>query len=128
MPPGTQDRLSALIQLSALLAADPQRYPVGSSISVPVAIQKPPSVLEWSFVVGEEETLENMMNGKTLKTVRLTHESTGDTDTRMELWLAPALEYLPARLRMEESNGDSLDLSVQQAFGIEVIRSVPDSP
>lgn len=126
MPPGTQDRLSALVQLSALLAADPKRYPLGSSISLPVAIQKPPSVLDWSFVVGEEETLENMMNGKTLKTVRLTHESTGNTDTRMELWLAPALEYLPARIRVEEPNGDFLELMVQQAFGLEVTRSVPD--
>lgn len=128
MPPGTQDRLSALIQLSAMLAADPKRYPLGSSISLPVAIQKPPTVLEWSFVVGEEETLQNVMGDKTLKTVRLTHESTGETDTRVELWLAPALEYLPARLRVEESNGDTLELTVQQAFGLEVTRSVPSFP
>lgn len=127
MPPGTQDRLSVVVQLAALLAAEPGRYPLGTAINLPVAIQNPLSVLEWSFVVGEEESLTGL-NGKPLKTVHLTHESTGDTDTRMELWLAPALEYLPARIRVAEANGDTIDFTVQQAFGTEVIRSLPDSP
>ncbi len=128
MPPGTQDRLSLIMQLAALLAGEPGRYPVGTTITLPVAIQNPPSVLEWSFVVGEEEVVPGMINGKPLKTIHLTHESTGETDTRMELWLAPALEYLPARIRTVEANGDTVDYAVHQAFGTDVIRSLPDSP
>lgn len=127
MPPGTQDRLSVIVQLAALLAAEPGRYPLGTTISLPVATPNPPSVLEWPFVVGEEESLAGM-DGKPLKTVHLTHESAGSTDTRMELWLAPALEYLPARIRIAEANGDTLDFTVQRAFGTEVIRSLPDQP
>jgi hypothetical protein len=30
-------------------------------------------------------------------------------DQRVELWLAPALGYLPARIRITEANGDYID-------------------
>lgn len=120
MPPGTQDRLSLIVQLSSLLAAEPERYPPGSSITLPLASANPPSVHEWSFVVGQEEQMVEGMSGKPLRTVHLVHEPTQDGDTRMELWLAPALEYLPAHVRIIEPDGDSVDFVVHQAYGVEV--------
>ncbi|MET4577854.1 DUF3108 domain-containing protein [Ottowia thiooxydans] len=123
--PGTQDRLSLIVQLGALIAGDPKRYPPGSTITLPIAVPNPPAVLEWSFVVGpEEQTIEGMA-GKPLRTIHLTHEPAQPTDARMELWLAPSLEYLPARIQVTEANGDLLDFVVQQAFGVQVQRPIP---
>ncbi len=125
MPPGTQDRLSLIIQLAALFAADPDRYPPDSTISLPVATAAPPSVQTWSFVVGTEKQAIDGLRGTPLNTIHLLHEPTQDTDTRMELWLAPALEYLPARVRIAQPNGDSFDFTVDRAFGTEVQRALP---
>ncbi len=125
MLPGTQDRLSLLVQLGALIAGDPKRYPPGSTITLPIAVPNPPSVLEWSFVIDQEEQTIEGMAGKPLRTIHLTHEPANATDARMELWLAPSLEYLPARIQVTEANGDLLDFVVQQAFGIQVLRPIP---
>ncbi|WP_431777817.1 DUF3108 domain-containing protein [Ottowia caeni] len=125
MPPGTQDRLSLIIQLAALFAADPDRYPPGSTISLPVATAAPPSVQTWSFVVGPEKQNIEGLRGTQLQTVYLVHEPAQDTDTRMELWLAPALEYLPARVRIAQPNGDNFDFTADRAFGTQVQRSLP---
>lgn len=125
MPPGTQDRLSLIIQLAALFAADPDRYPPGSTISLPVATAAPPAVQTWSFVVGQDKPNIEGLGGTPLPTIHLVHEPAQDTDTRMELWLAPALEYLPARVRVAQPNGDNFDFTVARAFGTQVQRSLP---
>lgn len=125
MPPGTQDRLSLIIQLAALFAAEPDRYPPGSTISLPVTTASPPSVLTWSFVVGQENQDIEGLRGTQLRTIHLVHEPSQDSDTRMELWLAPALEYLPARVRIAQPNGDNFDFTVDRAFGTQVQRSLP---
>ena len=30
-------------------------------------------------------------------------------DTRLELWIAPSMNYLPVRIRVTQSNGDFVD-------------------
>jgi hypothetical protein len=59
-------------------------------------------------VVSAEDTIT--VPGGTLRAIKLTREPGGDYSTKAELWLAPALAYLPAHIRLSESNGNVLDL------------------
>jgi hypothetical protein len=103
--PGAQDRLSLLFQLAALWAGDPQRFPEGSTLAVQtVGAREAPT---WLFEVGGSETLS--LPGGELQGIRLTRSPVGEYDQRVELWLAPALGYLPVRLRLTQANGDWLD-------------------
>lgn len=102
---GAQDRLSILIQLGALIASAPERYPSGSSVSLQTA--GPRDAATWQFTVQARETLT--LPGGDLPTVKLVRQPRQEYDQTVELWLAPALGYLPARIRITEHNGDFID-------------------
>lgn len=103
---GAQDKLSALLQLSAMVASEPVRYPAGATISFQAADAHRAEL--WTFKVGATEPLD--LPGGTLGTTKLTKEPTVEFDQRIEVWLAPTLQYLPARLRITEANGAVADL------------------
>ena len=102
---GAQDRLSILVQLAALVGSAPNRYAPATTITIQTI--GPRAADTWLFTVGETETL-NLPGGEqaTLKLVRNPRE---EFDQKVELWLAPALGYLPARVRITEPNGDFVD-------------------
>lgn len=102
---GTQDRLSVALQLGALLNARPQSYPAGSTIRLPVTDAS--QVELWEFLVGPEENLA-MVSGD-VQVIRLTRQPRRPGDRKVEMWLAPKLSFLPARLRVSEANGDFID-------------------
>jgi len=106
LQPGAQDKLSALLQLSALAAGAPERYTAGSSIRFQAADAHRAEL--WNFKVGNMETLD--LPGGTLSALKFTKEPTVDFDQRIEVWLTPTLQYLPARLRITEANGTFADL------------------
>jgi Protein of unknown function (DUF3108) len=107
--PGAQDRLSVLMQLGALLAGAPARYPAGASITLQTA--GPRDAEDWQFTVAGPETL-TLPSGETA-TVKLSRAPRREFDQRVEVWLAPALGYLPARLRITQANGDFVDQQLQ---------------
>ena len=109
---GTQDRLSVLIQLGALLAGDARRYPPASVIELPAAHANGPG--QWRFTVIGPETEAAM--GRALDSVHLLHEPQGADDARIDVWLARQVEYLPVRLRITEANGDTFEHTVQTAY------------
>lgn len=106
---GTQDRLSVFIQLGALLAAAPDRYPVGTQIHIATVSARAADV--WAFSVEGPETLE--LPAGTLATLKLQRLPRQEYDQKAELWLAPQLGYLPARIRLTQTNGDFADLRLQ---------------
>lgn len=106
---GTQDRLSVFLQLAGMVAAAPQRYPTGATISVPTASTR--GLQTWVFQVHDTPRLD--LPAGVLETVRLERLPQGGRDQKAELWLAPALGYLPVRIRLNESNGDYADLRLQ---------------
>jgi hypothetical protein len=107
---GAQDRLSVFIQLGALLAADPERYPAGTRIAMTTVSAR--NVQEWVFTVEGPQTLD-LPVGQTpaLKLQRLPREA---DDQKAELWLGTALDYLPVRIRLSEDNGDFADLQLDE--------------
>ncbi len=103
--PGAQDRLSLLLQLGARIAARPQAYPAGARFEVQTATTR--DALIWRFrVEGHEELL---LPGGHLSTLRLVRLPLGEFEPEMTLWLAPALDYAPVRLRLTHRTGDHLD-------------------
>ncbi|RYF80752.1 MAG: DUF3108 domain-containing protein, partial [Comamonadaceae bacterium] len=109
--PGAQDRLSVILQLSALLAGDPQRYPPGSSFSVQTA--GPRDAEMWQFSIDGDETLETPAG--TYQTRKLTRLPRKDYDQKIELWLAPELGWLPVRIRQTQANGDFADMQLRSS-------------
>lgn len=104
--PGAQDRLSMFIQLASMLAADPARYTPGTQITLTTVSAR--NADRWTYSIEAPETL-NLPVGATptLKLLRLPRR---DYDQKAELWLAPSLGYLPARIKLTQSNGDFADL------------------
>ncbi len=105
LEPGAQDQLSLLIQLGAMVAAGPQRFPPGTR--VPFQAIGPRSAESWVFTVGESEKLT--LPGGELMALKLSREPAVEFGSRAEVWLAPDLGYLPARIRVTEHNGDTVD-------------------
>jgi hypothetical protein len=103
---GAQDKLSALLQLSALVGGEPERYSPGTVISFQAADAH--RAEPWQFKVGSLEPLE--LPGGTLNSLKLSREPTLQFDQRIEVWLAPEAHYLPVRLRITEANGAFADL------------------
>jgi len=105
---GAQDRLSVFIQLGAMLAAAPERYPSGTQITLTTVGVR--SADRWTFTVEGPETLD-LPAGPTpaLKLQRVPRQDR-DYDQKAELWLGTQLGYLPVRIRITQANGDYADL------------------
>jgi outer membrane biosynthesis protein TonB len=102
---GAQDRISIIWQIAGLLAADPARYPVGSTLSLQTVSAS--DAEPWLFTVNESETL-NLGNGSQIAQ-RLTRNPRREFDQKIELWFAPAMNYTPVRFRFTEANGEYVD-------------------
>lgn len=105
---GTQDRLSVALQLSALFLARPDAYPAGSTIRLPVADVS--GVELWDFVVQGPDELH--LEGGSLPAIRLARQPRRERDRQVEVWLAPNMSYLPARIRVSEASGDFVDQTI----------------
>ena len=102
---GMQDQLSVVMQLSAMIAGAPGQYPSGTAITFDTI--GPRSSEKWVLIVGEEEKL--LLPGGELLALKLTRKPRGEFDQTLELWLAPQLAYLPARIKLTEKDGDYAD-------------------
>jgi hypothetical protein len=102
---GAQDRLSVMLQLGAMIAAAPQKFPPGTSISIQTASTR--DAEPWVFVIEAAEQLQ--LPGGTVAALRLTRAPRREFDQKVELWLAPGMDYVPVRLRLTQPNGDWVD-------------------
>ena len=105
MQPGAQDELSVFIQLASMIAGEPSKHPPGSTISVQTV--GPRSAEVWAFTVGNEETLH--LPGGSMDALKLQRNPRKEFDQKVEIWLAPQLGYLPARILITNANGDFVD-------------------
>ncbi|MGJ7492839.1 DUF3108 domain-containing protein [Variovorax sp. ZT4R33] len=108
--PGAQDRLSVMLQLGALLAGDPARYPTDGAIAVQTVGPRDADI--WIFKIGEEETLR--LPAGEFVARKLTRTPRRPYDDTVELWLAPALGYLPVRFKWTQANGDFADMRLRE--------------
>ncbi|MDM0017382.1 DUF3108 domain-containing protein [Variovorax saccharolyticus] len=106
---GAQDRLSVVLQLGALLAGDPAHYPTGAVIAVQTVGPRDAEI--WTFNVEGEEELA--VPAGQFQARKLTRNPRKPFDDKIELWLAPALGWLPVRIRQTQTNGDFIDLQLR---------------
>ncbi len=104
---GVQDNVSAFVQLAAVLGGAPAKYPIGASITLPVATNR--SLRAWVFKIDGEENLSLRAGAPPLRCIRLVRQG-AEPDT---LWLAPSLGYWPARLKVMQEGGDFADQSLR---------------
>jgi hypothetical protein len=102
---GAQDQLSVFLQLGAMLAAQPERYPSGSEITFQAV--GPRSSEQWTFKVSETELLT--LPGGPMPAIHLARLPSAQYDTQADIWLAPQMGYLPVRIKVTQSNGDFAD-------------------
>jgi len=104
--PLAQDQLSVFAQLAAMWGANPPRFMPG--MQLPFQAVGPRGAENWVFVVCATERLG--VDGREMTATKLLREHSADYDVRVELWLAAELDYLPARIRLTQTNGDEIDM------------------
>lgn len=105
---GIQDRMSASLQLAALLNARPNAYPANTVVQVPVTGTSTAEL--WDFLVGADETL-NLPAGSLL-TRKVTRSPRAEHDITVEIWLAPQLAHMPVRMKFTQANGNLVDITL----------------
>ncbi|KVF65561.1 hypothetical protein WJ15_09190 [Burkholderia cepacia] len=107
LPDGIQDRFSMLMQLSGLVRGNPSAYRPGVTQQFFVIDNN--SGETWPItVIGDEQvqTQAGIIGARHF--MRLPRRD-GDT-RRIDMWLAPSLGWLPARLVQTEPNGAQIEL------------------
>ena len=106
---GAQDRLSVFLQLASLLHTRPEVRTPGTRIEIPTLGSR--SLQIWTFVVEEDELLT--VPAGDIGTLRLQRLPRSGEREQARLWVSPERGYLPVRIRMEEANGDVMELSLK---------------
>lgn len=102
---GAQDHLSVLIQIAAMVAGEPGKFPAGRTL--PFQAIGPRTSEAWTFTVGAPEKLD--LPGGAVTAIRLWRDPTGENDAKLEVWLAPSMAYLPARIRLTKGTDEVVD-------------------
>ena len=111
--PGAQDRLSVILQLGALMAGDPGRYPPGAAFAIQTVGPRDADL--WIFKVEDDEQLK--LPAGEFNARKLTRNPRKPYDDKVELWIAPELGYLPVRIRQTQASGDFADFQLRDAQG-----------
>lgn len=113
LQPGAQDRLSISLQLGLLAAAARPAWAAGHQISIQTVGVR--SAEAWRWQVTGSESLA--VGTQTLECLLLARQPRKENDKQIDLWLAPALQHLPARLRVAEAGGDVVDQQLRALPG-----------
>ena len=112
---GAQDRVSWMVQLPAIIDADPAAF---ATRGIPVHLQVTGARGDagvWTFVVQGREDLD-LPAGPVHSTLHLVREPRRPYGTRVEVWLDAARHHLPVRVRLTPvPGGETLDLRLDTA-------------
>ena len=112
--PGTQDRFSLMFQIASLLNGNDKIDEAGSIRSIPVVDYN--TLDMWQFKSYGESVTEDVPSlGKTtIRHYALMQRESDPYKRQVDIWLAKDLEWLPGRIRSQESNGRVLELVFKQ--------------
>lgn len=103
---GEQDRTSVVWQLVSMARAAPNNFIPKSEWNFFVAGRR--DAEKWTFTVEENVTLATPLGN--LHTVHIVKAPPPDSkDQRLDIWLAPGLEWYPVRLKFSDADGDTID-------------------
>ena len=106
--PGVQDSASQFVQLTFMFTLNPELLRVGKQIEVPLALPK--NIDRWKYEVMKEELLQTPFGAVPTFHVKPKRLTRPGGELRAEIWFAPQLRYLPARIRIEQDAETYLDL------------------
>jgi hypothetical protein len=101
---GSQDRLSWMIQLAGIAAADPQLLVEGGRITMIVVGARGDAGL-WTLRYAGREDIATAWG--TVHAIKLVRDGRSTYDTSAEVWLDPERSYLPAHATLRNSSGAS---------------------
>jgi hypothetical protein len=108
---GEQDRGSVQWQLAAVARAAPEKMTVGSEWTFFVAGRRDAEA--WVFKVVRREPLKTGLG--TVQTVHFIKAQPADSkEQRLDLWLAPALEWYPVKLRFSDDAGEFVEQTLEK--------------
>lgn len=112
--PGVQDRLSWMIQLAAVVAAEPSLRGPGARVVLQVVGARGDAGL-WVFRCVGAESLDTAAGR--IAALRYLREPHGADDSGADVWLDPVRHFLPVRATTRrDADGDGLDLVLREAL------------
>lgn len=102
---GEQDRTSAVWQLVSIARATVKKFVPKSQWSFFVAGRR--DAEQWTFAVEKNAQLSTALGN--LSTVHISKVVDDPDDQRIDIWLAPSLEWYPVRIKFHESNGNTIE-------------------
>lgn len=114
LPPGAQDRVSWMLQLAAVMAANPQLGLPGQQVRLFVAGTRGDAQW-WTFeVLGPTEA--ELADGSRVPALHLRREPRQPYDTTAQVWLDPARQWLPVRaLLMVRPTGEGVEFVLERS-------------
>jgi hypothetical protein len=97
----TQDVLAAVLQLSAILAGAGAAQSQGKAITIEL---ERPAESSWTFLMNQPESLS--IEGNPVEALKVTTPE--GAEPRLEVWVAPRLDYAPVRIHFTAHDGTSL--------------------
>ena len=111
--PGAQDRLSWMLQLPAVLEAEPALRAAGSEVLMFVAGTRGDGEV-WTFTVQGRGAVDTPA-GPVTDALHLRRLPRRPYDTQIDAWLDPARHHLPVRLRLQvPPNGASTEFALER--------------
>jgi hypothetical protein len=109
---GAQDRLSWMIQLAAVVAAEPQRIGPGGKVAI-VVVGARGDMGIWVFRYVDREWLS--AGESLIHAAKFMREPRDAYDTGVEVWLDPERHHLPVRALLRVGNdGEALELLLRK--------------
>lgn len=105
---GVQDTASQFVQMSWLFSTRPELLRTGSTVDFALALPK--SVDRWVYDVVGEETVATGFGTVEAFRLKPRRPSRPGGELVAEIWFAPSLRYLPARIRIEQDAETFIDL------------------
>ena len=108
---GAQDRATLLMQLASIGNADPSQFENGKVITIQVAEDNDANPFQ--FVVAGKETIDTRLGHfETWHIVR--PPKPGYYSSRLDVWVAPELNWLPIQFRITERKGETNTLTIRK--------------
>lgn len=112
--PGLQDTASQFVQLTWLFTTQPQLLQAGNTVTLPLAL--PRRVDNWIYdVLGEERLVTPVGEIDAFHLRPRLGVLRGLNELRAEIWIAPTLQYLPVRIRVQHDAETYIDLLLESA-------------
>lgn len=109
-PDGVQDSASQFVQLVWLFTSRPELLTPGRSVDIPLAL--PRYIETWTYDVIGREALATPFGAVDSFHVKPRREPRPGVELTAEMWVAPALQYLPVRILIRQDAETFVDLLI----------------